>query len=204
MSCSSHSCSSCSAGHSSSSDQNEISSFPDPDVNKITIEDINKTIEYGIKLWNEDNHKRNPTFWDDHLNRTGKMLSKNNASNMKPLLIILENLGPNRYYRICKKFLELDITGHKISWAWQYAKEDLKQFCNLIDKEEEDLLNYVNEQNELYYIINPTKQNERVKPIKANNLKLRESEYGSTIIHFIIVFIIVFSVVNLVKVYFLP
>jgi hypothetical protein len=112
------------------------------------------------------------------MNHIGMELAQNVAANVKPLVGVFETKGPHRFLMLCKRLIEIGLTGHKIAWAFEYTDGDLNEFYESILTSDEDMLVHVNTR--VLYHSTVTKEPMDLVVINAAPLRKRPTTHKTT------------------------
>jgi len=115
-----------------------------------------------MKNWSVPLHEKDQQDWDRIANFVGMNLAGYNAQAVKPLIEIYNSFGPKIFFDLAFELCTLSLTKHLICWAFCYCNNDVTLFIGNIKSKDRAMIEYVNQQAELWECYHPRMKLNRV------------------------------------------
>ncbi|KAF9917546.1 hypothetical protein BX616_000652 [Lobosporangium transversale] len=103
--------------------------------------------------------KRKPLARGDHedhaFNTMISILANRQFTAQTYLTMSLEHLGSDKFLRLARSLAHHGFWGRLITWAFLFVKEDSLLLQSLLDKHDQELLQHVNDEAEIFELFNP-------------------------------------------------
>ncbi|KAF9098116.1 hypothetical protein BGX29_007769 [Mortierella sp. GBA35] len=91
------------------------------------------------------------------------VLANNQFTAQTYLAMAYKQLGPSAFLQMSRRLAHHGFWGRLLTWAFLFVKEDSEQLRTLLDRQDQDLLQTVNDEAEMFEVFNPAVSCQRVQ-----------------------------------------